>query len=112
MPYVPGWEHIAQKSRHGSGRRACAWSHRGLGAARAVASHYSVMVRGLSQVFTAGPKVAAAFGEEPDTKRSAAADIHARNGVIDEEAASEDEAFALARRFLSYLPSSIRARPE
>ena len=34
-------------------------------------------------------------------------DIHTRNGVVDDEVASEDEAFAAARRFLSYLPSSI-----
>jgi propionyl-CoA carboxylase beta chain len=70
------------------------------------------MVRGLSQVFTAGPKVAAAFGDELDNEALGGADIHAKNGVIDDEAASEDEAFALARRFLSYVPSSIHSRAE
>src|SRR5205823_10041822 len=39
----------------------------GLGAARVVASHFSVMVRGTSQLFVAGPPVvAAAMGESPD----------------------------------------------
>jgi acetyl-CoA carboxylase carboxyltransferase component len=33
--------------------------------------------------------------------------IHVKNGTIDDEAATEDEAFARARRFLSYLPSSV-----
>ncbi|HOP18884.1 MAG TPA: carboxyl transferase domain-containing protein [Amphiplicatus sp.] len=112
VPYVPGWEHIVKNLDTVPVVALALGPTAGLGAARAVASHYSVMVRGLSQVFTAGPKVAAAFGEELDNEALGGADIHARNGVIDEEAASEDEAFALARRFLSYLPSSIRARPE
>jgi propionyl-CoA carboxylase beta chain len=85
----------------------------GLGAARAVASHYSVMVRGVSQIFTAGPKVAAGIGEaELDNEALGGADIHARNGVIDDEAASEAEAFARARAFLSYLPSSVSEKPQ
>ncbi len=33
--------------------------------------------------------------------------IHARNGTIDDEVDSEAEAFARARRFLSYLPASV-----
>ena len=37
-------------------------------------------------------------------------DVHTRNGVVDDEVASEAEAFAAARRFLSYLPSSIHDR--
>ena len=35
------------------------------------------------------------------------ADIHTRNGVVDNEAESEDDAFAQIRRFLSYLPTNI-----
>ena len=39
----------------------------GLGAARVVASHFSVIVRGTAQLFVAGPPVvAAAMGESPD----------------------------------------------
>src|SRR4029434_6962828 len=34
-------------------------------------------------------------------------DIHARAGAVDDVVASEAEAFAQARRFLSYLPSSV-----
>ena len=37
--------------------------------------------------------------------------VHAANGVVDAVAADEDEAFALIRRFLSYLPSHVDALP-
>ena len=77
----------------------------GLGAARVAASHYSVMVKGLSQLFAAGPAVVEAIGEKSDKESLGGSDIHTRNGVVDEEVASEAEAFAQARRFLSYLPS-------
>jgi propionyl-CoA carboxylase beta chain len=112
VPFVPGWEHIVKNLDTVPVVALALGPTAGLGAARAVASHYSVMVRGLSQVFTAGPKVAAAFGDELDNEALGGADIHAKNGVIDDEAASEDEAFALARRFLSYVPSSIHSRAE
>jgi propionyl-CoA carboxylase beta chain len=82
----------------------------GLGAARVVASHYSIMVRGLSQLFAAGPAVAAAIGDTLDREELGGTDVHTRNGVVDDEVASEAEAFAAARRFLSYLPSSIHDR--
>ena len=38
----------------------------GLGAARVAASHYSIMVKGLSQLFAAGPAVVEAIGEKSD----------------------------------------------
>jgi len=37
--------------------------------------------------------------------------IHASNGAVDDEVASEQEAFARTRRFLSYLPSSVHELP-
>ena len=37
--------------------------------------------------------------------------IHTRNGAIDDEADSEQQAFEMARRFLSYLPSSADELP-
>jgi propionyl-CoA carboxylase beta chain len=109
VPFVPGWEHVVGNLRAVPVVALALGPVAGLGAARMVASHYSVMVRGIAQVFTAGPKVAAQFGDELDNEGLGGADIHTRNGVIDDEAASEDEAFALARRFLSYLPSKAGA---
>ena len=85
----------------------------GLGAARAVASHYSMMVKGLSQLFAAGPAVVAAIDgtqSVADKEGLGGSGIHTRNGVIDDEVSSEAEAFARTRRFLSYLPSAVGQR--
>lgn len=79
----------------------------GLGAARLVSSHYSVMVRGVSQMFIAGPPVVARTGETLTKEELGGSEIHARAGAIDDVVESEEEAFARARRFLSYLPPSV-----
>ena len=79
----------------------------GLGAARMAASHYSVLVDGVSQMFVAGPPVVKRIGQDLTKEELGGAKIHAKNGAVDDLAASEEEAFAMARRFLSYLPSSI-----
>jgi acetyl-CoA carboxylase carboxyltransferase component len=87
-------------------------------AAKAVASHWSVMIKGQSQVFPAGP---------PVVRRSLGVDIHKedlggyrihvyRSGVIDNLAEDEADCFRQVRRFLSYLPGHVwetppRARP-
>lgn len=111
VPFVPGWEHVVKNLDTVPVVALALGSCAGLGAARLVASHYSVMVRGIAQVFTAGPKVAEGIGEVAMSNEAlGGADIHARNGVIDDEAETEEEAFARARAFLSYLPSSIHGR--
>ncbi len=79
----------------------------GLGAARAVTSHYSVMVKDLSQMFVAGPPVVAGVGEDLDKEGLGGSKIHTRNGAIDDEVESEEAAFAKAKQFLSYLPQSV-----
>jgi acetyl-CoA carboxylase carboxyltransferase component len=79
----------------------------GLGAARVAASHYSILVKDTAQMFVAGPPVVARVGEVRTKNELGGSQIHTRNGAVDEEAASEPEAFALARRFLSYLPPSV-----
>lgn len=85
----------------------------GLGAARVAASHFSVMVRGTSQVFVAGPPVVRrALGREVTKEELGGSAIHARgSGVVDNEAATEDDALAQVRRFLSYLPASVFEAP-
>ncbi|MEM7422368.1 MAG: carboxyl transferase domain-containing protein [Pseudomonadota bacterium] len=83
----------------------------GLGAARMAASHYSVLVDGVSQMFVAGPPVVKRVGQDLTKEELGGAKIHAKNGAVDDLAGSEDEAFAMARRFLSYLPSSIDDLP-
>jgi acetyl-CoA carboxylase carboxyltransferase component len=83
----------------------------GMGAARVCASHYSLMVRGTSQLFAAGPPVVARAGATLTKEELGGSAIHARNGTIDDEVGSEADAFARARRFLSYLPSSVHGLP-
>ncbi|WP_435416917.1 carboxyl transferase domain-containing protein [Parerythrobacter aurantius] len=88
----------------------------GLGAARIVASHYSIMVRGLSQIFAAGPAVVDGLGDawkdgaashEEAKENLGGSGIHTRNGVVDDEVASEAEAFARARHFLGFMPEYV-----
>src|SRR5262249_35824535 len=83
----------------------------GLGAARLVTSHYSILVKEQAQMFVAGPPVVLATGEKVTKEELGGSRIHTRNGAIDDEAESEDDAFQRCRRFLSYLPSSIHELP-
>ena len=85
----------------------------GLGAARVAASHFSVMVRGSSQLFVAGPPVVRrAFSRDVEKEELGGSHIHAHvSGAVDNEVATEEEAFEHIRRFLSYLPSSVWESP-
>jgi acetyl-CoA carboxylase carboxyltransferase component len=83
----------------------------GLGAARLVSSHYSLMVEGISHMFIAGPPVVARAGQTLTKEELGGSEIHARAGAVDDVVESEAEAFARARRFLSYLPSSVYELP-
>jgi acetyl/propionyl-CoA carboxylase alpha subunit/acetyl-CoA carboxylase carboxyltransferase component len=84
----------------------------GIGAAKAVLGHFSVMVRDISQLFVAGPPVVShAMGYEVTKEDLGGWHIHCRNGSVDNLAESEEEAMAMTRRFLSYLPSSAYEAP-
>ena len=84
----------------------------GIGAAKAVLGHFSVMVRDIAQLFVAGPPVVAhAMGYDITKEALGGWHIHCRNGSVDNLAESEEEAAALARRFLSYLPGSVYETP-
>ena len=107
VPWNPGWEFVVQNLATVPVVALALGSVAGLGAARVVSSHYSLMVKGTSQVFVAGPPVVARLGEEVDKEGLGGSHIHARNGVVDDEVASEEEAFEHTRRFLSYLPPSV-----
>ncbi|MEH6701169.1 acyl-CoA carboxylase subunit beta [Parasphingorhabdus sp.] len=107
VPAVPGWEDIIKNQDTVPVVALALGPTAGMGAARTVASHYSIMVKGLSQIFAAGPAVAAAIGDDLSKEQLGGSDIHTTNGVIDEEVASEAEAFLTARKFLSYLPSNV-----
>jgi acetyl-CoA carboxylase carboxyltransferase component len=83
----------------------------GFASARAVASHYSLMVRGTSHMFIAGPPVVARTGQTFTKDELGSADLHAKAGAIDDVVDSEQEALTRAARFLSYLPSSVDDLP-
>ena len=84
----------------------------GIGAAKAVLGHFSVMVRDIAQLFVAGPPVVQhAMGYDISKEDLGGWHIHCRNGSVDNLAESEEEAAALTRRFLSYLPGSVYETP-
>jgi acetyl-CoA carboxylase carboxyltransferase component len=112
VPMNPGWDHVVANMSAVPVASAILGPVAGLGAARAVMSHFSVMVRGASQLFVAGPPVVrSGMGQDVDKETLGGARIHTRNGAVDNEAASEEDALAQIRRFLSFLPPSVWSAP-
>src|SRR3979411_254075 len=99
-PAVDGWEWVV--ANMGTIPRVALGlgSVAGLGAAHLAAAHYSIMVKNLSALFVAGPPPVPRLGPHPTQNQL-------RAGAVDDAVDSEEEAFARARRFLSYFPSSI-----
>ena len=84
----------------------------GIGAAKAVLGHFSVMVRDIAQLFVAGPPVVShAMGYDITKEELGGWHIHCTNGAVDNLAESEEEAIQMTRTFLSYLPSSVYETP-
>ena len=111
VPANPGWDWVIANMGAVPVVALALGSVAGLGAARAVTSHYSLMVKGISQLFVAGPPVVARLGDPVTKEELGGSHIHTRNGAIDDEVESEEDAFARTRQFLSYLPSSIHELP-
>ncbi len=112
IPQVAGWDVIVGHLGIAPSVSLALGSVAGIGAARVSTSHYSVIVRDTAQMMIAGPALVdwASLGDVSKEELGAST-IHTRNGAIDDEAASEAEAFAMAKRFLSYLPSSVEELP-
>ncbi|MGB3431960.1 acyl-CoA carboxylase subunit beta [Achromobacter sp.] len=106
LPKMKIWAYVARNLAQVPVVSLALGSVAGQGAARVAGSHYSVMVKDTSQLFIAGPPVVAKIGQKLSKNELGGSAIHTRNGVVDDEVDSEDEAFAAARRFLSYLPAS------
>ena len=85
----------------------------GLPAVDGCLAHFNLMVRGISQLFPGGPPVVkAALGlditkEDLGDERS---QVY-QSGVVDNLADSEEEAFEMIKRFLSYLPDNVWQMP-
>ena len=113
IPANPGWDKIivemmsevpGDRRRHGQRR----WARRRPGGH----AHWSIMVKDTSQVFVAGPPVVAAGMNESVTKEDLGGwEIHSRNGVVDNLAETEADAFGQIGKFLSYLPSNVWEQP-
>jgi acetyl-CoA carboxylase carboxyltransferase component len=80
----------------------------GLGAARVVCTHFSVMAADIGSLFNAGPKVVegATFEEDLTFQELGGPDVHCRNGTIDNVATDEEDVFRQVRTVLGYLPDS------
>src|SRR4051812_10544903 len=80
----------------------------GIGALHTSLAHWNVMVAG-TQVFPGGPPVVkAALGLDITKEELGGPQIHTKvSGVVDNFAPTEEEAIAMIRRFLSYLPTSV-----
>ncbi|MEO0785168.1 MAG: carboxyl transferase domain-containing protein [Pseudomonadota bacterium] len=80
----------------------------GLPAARLVSSHFSVMSKSTAQVLVAGPAVVErAMGEKLTKDELGGAQVHTRNGTVDNASDDEPGALAQIRQFLSYMPDSV-----
>lgn len=79
----------------------------GLGAARVVSCHFSVMAGDVGSLFNAGPSVVknATFEEGLSFTDLGGPQMHCTNGTIDNLAATEDECFEQIRTVLGYLPN-------
>ena len=85
----------------------------GLGAVKAAYAHFSVMVKGKSQVMAGGPPVVARAGMgDVDKEALGGSHIQTRSGVIDNEADSEEHAFEQVKTFLSFVPDSVYQMPQ
>jgi acetyl-CoA carboxylase carboxyltransferase component len=92
---------------------ACMGSVAGLGAVRTTISHFSLMIKGTSQLFVAGPPVVErGFGKPVEKNALGGSQIHAHgSGAVDNEVETEEQAFEQIARFLSYLPQNVWQQP-
>ena len=92
---------------------ACMGSVAGLGAVRVTISHFSLMIKETSQLFVAGPPlVERGFGKPVEKNELGGSQIHTNlSGAVDNEVDTEEEAFEVIKRFLSYLPQNVWQAP-
>ena len=79
----------------------------GMPAARFVGSHFRVMTKETAQILVAGPAVVErAFGKKMSKEELGGSEIHKLNGVTDNVASSEEDAFLQIQTFLSFFPQN------
>ena len=79
----------------------------GMPAARFVAAHFRVMTKETAQILVAGPAVVErAFGKKLTKEELGGSEVHKLNGVTDNVASSEEDAFFQIKAFLSFFPQN------
>lgn len=111
IPGNPGWDWVVKNLSTVPVIALALGPVAGLGAARAVTSHFSIMVEKLSQMFVAGPPVVKRVGEDLTKEELGGSEIHSKNGAIDIVVQSEEDAIEMTKDILSYLPSSVYELP-
>ncbi|HJM74771.1 MAG TPA: carboxyl transferase domain-containing protein, partial [Dehalococcoidia bacterium] len=114
--YVPSnatWPILAELLATVPVAAAAMGSVAGRGAAQAITTHFTIMIRGQSQLFAAGPPVVQrGLGLTIDREELGGSHIHVHgSGAVDNEAEDEADAFRQITRFLSYLPDNVWKLP-
>tara|TARA_B100000959_G_scaffold71249_2_gene75578 strand:- start:27579 stop:29144 length:1566 start_codon:yes stop_codon:yes gene_type:complete len=109
VPALKGFETTMKLMGHVPVVCACMGSVAGLGAVRVTISHFSLMIKGTSQLFVAGPPVVErGFGKPVEKNELGGSQIHAHgSGAVDNEVDTEPDAFETIKQFLSYLPQNV-----
>ncbi|THV71056.1 ClpP/crotonase [Aureobasidium pullulans] len=108
IPPLPSFQHVVEQLNLGiPNLGAVVGPAIGLGAARVVACHFSVMAGDIGSLFNAGPDVVknASFEEGLSPADLGGPAVHCTNGTIDNLAADEAGCFEQLRTVLSYLPN-------
>src|SRR4051812_23379678 len=112
VPHNPGWDHVVANLARVPVVACALGPVAGLGAARLVSSHVAIGIRGIAQVFVAGPAVVeAGMGESVDKETLGGMDLAARAGTVDLVVDSEEGAFDAVRWVLDFLPPNTSALP-
>jgi acetyl-CoA carboxylase carboxyltransferase component len=70
------------------------------------------MVKDNAQILVAGPAVVSrAFGKDFTKEELGGSEVHKKNGVTDNIAESEEDAFNMIKKFLSFFPANIYELP-
>jgi acetyl-CoA carboxylase carboxyltransferase component len=112
VPFNPGWDHVVANLARIPVISCALGPVAGLGAARLVTSHIAIGVRGIAQVFVAGPAVVeAGMGESTDKEQLGGIDMVARAGTRGLVVDDEEAAFTAVRQVLGYLPPNTATLP-
>jgi acetyl-CoA carboxylase carboxyltransferase component len=114
IPPMPSFKHVVEQLNLGIPNLGAVLGPAiGLGAARVVSCHFSVMAADIGSLFNVGPKVVAGatFEEDLSFGDLGGPGMHCTNGTIDNLAEDENECFGQLRTVLGFLPNSGNSLP-